>query len=319
MESDYDKVVFDFEVSKKDIKTINATMVTTKPTVAQIKIGSVVEMRNAYQSFFYKVLDIPQNLNSDRFKVLTEAGARYHRVEDFYSVSDNFDFNKIGINSDNLHLYYSSMDKNDLYTHRSKVVPLLTDRYFQVFKLLNIDIDDEKISEYIDNSFVKNETMDDFIIAQSFFEVKDTLQPIDDFIDEIQRSDKYREYAILRQIDEFWDRDDINIAHNISDELMVSFTSKHEKYRAMDIYPINDKKKESIAKDLIEKLEDGYDFIEDDRWCSRYVARDLIPEIIEAIKTAKSEIKEEQLHTSESFMVDDSLDNQTNSIARQRR
>lgn len=56
--------------------------------IEKIKRGSTVEMKNAYQSFFYVVLDVPLNIN-DKFKVSGEEGVRYYRAEDFYSVSNS--------------------------------------------------------------------------------------------------------------------------------------------------------------------------------------------------------------------------------------
>lgn len=185
-----------------------------------IEIGSVVEMRNAYQNFYYKVLE----LFDERAKVMTEDGVRFYRYEDFHGVSDSFDFSKVVIDKDNITLYYEFMSDEDLIEHKNAqiVVPLLTTRFFEAFKSLNIDIDNNDTYDNIITNHIVNTIGcgdNDYVIRQTMFGIKDTLKPIDEYIEDIKASSEYKEY-ILSLYSHHYDSDEDITEFSFNDELI---------------------------------------------------------------------------------------------------
>lgn len=165
-----------------------------------LKIGSIVEMRNAYQSFYYKVLD----LFDDRAKVLTEDGVRYYCYEDFYSMSDSFDFSKVVVTKDNIHLYYEFMGDKDLKDIKNKYIisDSLCTRFYSICEIIFKNEKPENINKYVFDVMNGDLQKEQFI-----FGIKDTLKPIDEYIAEIKESSKYIEY-IKSKFDFHYDSDE---------------------------------------------------------------------------------------------------------------
>ena len=173
----------------------------------QITEGSIVEMKNAYQSFFYKVLEVPVD-KKGRFGVLTELGIRYYLSDDFHGISDEFDFSKIIIKEDNIHLYYEFMSDEDIHKHLSIIHFKLKDetidglsRGGNIAKALDI-----KGAELIKNSKVIPHSSG-AVTHVLRFGVKDTLKPIDDYILEIKESEAYKAH-IHSKFDYYYDSDE---------------------------------------------------------------------------------------------------------------
>jgi len=165
-----------------------------KEDLKKIQIGSIVEMKNAFQSFFYKVLEVPENLD-DRFKVLTENGVKHYLAADFYSVSSEFDFLKVVVTKDNIHLYYEFM--SDEYKRDNAIIlhNIFNRRRAKISRIL--DMNTQEYTENIIEHFKKSIVFSDpccLSVGLVVFGVKDTLKPIDEYIAEIKESDEYKEF-----------------------------------------------------------------------------------------------------------------------------
>lgn len=93
-----------------------------------------------------------------------------------------------GITKDNIHLYYEFMENDDLEKYNSLLDDILKDRIIKIHTFLNIDFL-EFIDNYIDACFVN-----DNYISLSCFKIKDTLIPINEYIEQIKLSEQYKEY-----------------------------------------------------------------------------------------------------------------------------
>jgi len=84
----------------------------------------------------------------------------------------------VTITKDNIHLYYEFMSDEDKNIYHNLIWTLLVERYKFIIKTLSLC---------------------DFQVGVGFFKVKDTLKPIDEYIEEIKESSKYKEYIKNKQ------------------------------------------------------------------------------------------------------------------------
>lgn len=98
----------------------------------------------------------------------------------------------IEINKNNIHLYYEFMNKEELETHSSLLNDILLNRFHNVRNTIRVE--DKKFEPLKDYDIDLAEKSNNYIYA-SIFGVKDNLQPIEKYIDEIKNSDGYKNYV----------------------------------------------------------------------------------------------------------------------------
>lgn len=96
---------------------------------------------------------------------------------------------KFDITKENIHLYYEFMSDEDLENHQEILSEIFEDRYSQVFSSVNLHATYFKIK--IINKY--------YNVGQSFFEKKDMLIPIDEYIKEIKESEAYIKYIAEKE------------------------------------------------------------------------------------------------------------------------
>ncbi|MDD3467038.1 MAG: hypothetical protein PHE67_07800 [Campylobacterales bacterium] len=105
----------------------------------------------------------------------------------------------------NVHLYYELMSDEDKIKNKIVFDGLMTQRFYAVVKSLNLKIDwkeDDFVEfvvarkpDHIVKIYALNESDSLNVIGQSFFDTKDTLKPIDEYIREIKESEAYQKHA----------------------------------------------------------------------------------------------------------------------------
>lgn len=112
-----------------------------------------------------------------------------------------FEAGEVVITKDNIHLYYEFMrdediknldnsNLRDIATGAPIITTILSGRFCNVRDSLQIH--SSKMDEFKKCIYGLN----DFILSQSVFGVKDTLKPIDEYIAEIKASKDYQEYML---------------------------------------------------------------------------------------------------------------------------
>jgi len=93
------------------------------------------------------------------------------------------------ITKDNIHLYYEFMSDEDLEKYQDIISNLLLERqHLIIYKNNEMKIVKEDC-KYCESKFINS-----YCIYNCLFGVKDTLKPIDDYIEEIKASNEYKEY-----------------------------------------------------------------------------------------------------------------------------
>lgn len=93
----------------------------------------------------------------------------------------------VEISEDNIHLYYKFMNKDDISKYRN-----ILHIFFNKRQPLNIEDFLEIDKEVIRENWKYDCFADGKIKTQSYFGIKDTLKPIDEYIEEIKESEKYK-------------------------------------------------------------------------------------------------------------------------------
>jgi methionine synthase II (cobalamin-independent) len=102
-----------------------------------------------------------------------------------------YDFKQNGwdvITIDNIDVYYNFMSDEDLQRYQHEVELMLNSRRIDI--ALSLDIGYFSLKEKIESHLNASSG----ILKYSLFGVKDTLKPIDEFIEQIKASDDYKEY-----------------------------------------------------------------------------------------------------------------------------
>ena len=108
-----------------------------------------------------------------------------------------FENGNVVITEDNIALYYEFMGEEDKNKYKELLSDLFIDRHENyVLKSLNLDYFGTK--QYMTN--VLSNTFQQFRIGLSFFGIKDTLKPIDEYIEEIKASSEYKEYIESKSV-----------------------------------------------------------------------------------------------------------------------
>ncbi|MCT7648942.1 hypothetical protein [Aliarcobacter butzleri] len=93
----------------------------------------------------------------------------------------------VEISEDNIHLYYKFMNKENISKYRD-----ILHTFFNKRHPLNIEDFLEIDKEVIKDNWKYNCFADGKIKTQSYFGIKDTLKPIDEYIEEIKESEQYK-------------------------------------------------------------------------------------------------------------------------------
>lgn len=102
---------------------------------------------------------------------------------------NDFESGEIEITKDNIHLYYEFMSDEDLYNYSPIINDILDDRLVAISKILPITKNTDSSSiTYKNGADIKK----CYVTKQWFFESKDTLKPIDEYIEEIKESEAYK-------------------------------------------------------------------------------------------------------------------------------
>lgn len=92
---------------------------------------------------------------------------------------------------DNISLYYEFMSDEDIYKNSMLLDEILGDRIIKINNVIPIlkNVDSNYITR-INGADIKNT----YFISQYIFGIKDTLKPIDEYIEQIKQSEAYKEY-----------------------------------------------------------------------------------------------------------------------------
>jgi len=88
------------------------------------------------------------------------------------------------ITKDNIHQYYEFMSDDDLEKYKQILNSIFTDRYSYLYDKIKIKLDMLEIKTLFGS----------FHVGLKLFKMKDTLKPIDKYIEEIKASNEYKEY-----------------------------------------------------------------------------------------------------------------------------
>jgi hypothetical protein len=148
--------------------------------VLELKKDSIVALMKRYRKEFIKIDD------SLDLELCGSAGNSFFNIK-FDIKNDKYLYIKDVITVDNISLYYEFMSDEDLEKYRVILRNIFYDRKLIILKSLNFinSYSDEKKSHYIYDAIKKH---------QSFFGIKDTLKPIDEYIEQIKQSEAYKEY-----------------------------------------------------------------------------------------------------------------------------
>ncbi len=112
------------------------------------------------------------------------------------------------ITKDNIHLYYEFMSDEDKYTHSDLIHKILIlERQFQVFKQLEINVNDESTWKKIQEKHIEKQIENkrtEWVTDLKIFGIKDILKPIDEYIAEIKASSEYKKYLFSLDTFENW-------------------------------------------------------------------------------------------------------------------
>jgi len=98
------------------------------------------------------------------------------------------------ITKDNIHLYYEFMSDEDKNAHIELIDGIL---YSRLYIVITDKLKIENFSRFLNKTYGKDTAS---FIAYDFFGVKDTLKPIDEYIEEIKASIEYKEYIANKSI-----------------------------------------------------------------------------------------------------------------------
>lgn len=124
------------------------------------------------------------------------------------NLESEFKNGDVEITKDNIHLYYEFMSDEDLKKYSNLLSSIIAVRFYKVVEILNLPkntnggFDNSNIygviaqpQGYFDKQFMKLKcTYGATLLKYDVFEVKDTLNPIDEYIEEIKASKAYKEY-----------------------------------------------------------------------------------------------------------------------------
>lgn len=113
--------------------------------------------------------------------------------------NNEYQYFKDEITKDNVHLYYSFMNDDEVKTLDSSnlrdiktgtpvITTLLSRRMIEIREALSIH------PAILDNYKKYTFGLNDSVLSQSIFGVKDTLEPIDVYVSEIKQSEQYKTY-----------------------------------------------------------------------------------------------------------------------------
>jgi len=121
--------------------------------------------------------------------------------ETMFSISDALSNNLITITKDNIHLYYKCMSDEDLIKYKVVISDVLDDRIVYITRVLkNVSFSNfewQGLNGTGNISCAEIVTLFEFgnwFLKSSLFGIKDTLEPIDKYIEEIKESSEYKEY-----------------------------------------------------------------------------------------------------------------------------
>ena len=95
------------------------------------------------------------------------------------------------ITQENIHLYYEFMSDEDIEKYKEILTEIFQYRYSRIFDNVNLHI-----SHLVFKTVEKY-----YYVGQTVFGVKDNLQPIDEYIEEIKESEAYKNAKPLCQIE----------------------------------------------------------------------------------------------------------------------
>ena len=93
----------------------------------------------------------------------------------------------VDINKDNIHLYYKFMNDEDLIQNSEILNDLLVCRFHKICSLLSV-------SAPMLHSYSSYNYYNAFFVKQFIFGIKDNLNPIEDFIEDIKNSNEYKSF-----------------------------------------------------------------------------------------------------------------------------
>ncbi len=94
---------------------------------------------------------------------------------------------KLEITQENLHLYYKFMNDEDLIQNSEILNDLLVCRFHKICSLLSV-------SAPMLHSYSSYNYYNAFFVKQFIFGIKDNLNPIEDFIEDIKNSNEYKSF-----------------------------------------------------------------------------------------------------------------------------
>ncbi len=96
---------------------------------------------------------------------------------------------KLEITQENLHLYYKFMNDEDLIQNSEILNDLLVCRFHKICSLLSV-------SAPMLHSYSSYNYYNAFFVKQFIFGIKDNLNPIEDFIEDIKNSNEYKTFIL---------------------------------------------------------------------------------------------------------------------------
>jgi hypothetical protein len=96
------------------------------------------------------------------------------------------------ITTDNIQKYYQFMSDEDLEKHGNILSDVFQNRLNYLFK--NLKFKDDEYHIFLCKYTLQKLSLDRWIKSSLVFEVKDTLKPIDEYLEEIKKSDTYKDY-----------------------------------------------------------------------------------------------------------------------------
>ena len=167
-----------------------------------------------------KIIDL-KNINSIDAEFLKEYNEYLNydkhigKFEYIHSISDALRDDLITITKENIHLYYEFMSDEDIKKHKEILNISFRARNEVIEVHFCIDLLTVNSSKFIfDNCY---------LIGSSLFGVKDTLRPIDDYIQDIKASSEYKEYISKNILTAYIDKDRSNEI-----DIIISFDKKRE-------------------------------------------------------------------------------------------
>lgn len=103
-------------------------------------------------------------------------------------IAEYFLKNGVVITDDNIHLYYSYMNDNQLKENKVKLTFIFNSRSIVLKQSLFLNNADRNLI------FFEKTNFNGYILSQNFFSIKDTLIPLAEYINEIKSSENYRAY-----------------------------------------------------------------------------------------------------------------------------